>query len=264
MEKASPPPGTLRQMPAAEPPPAPLDRLRAAGFDVLCTSHAAAILSVDFPDALNDLAGVLDGFTIAAEELVRGGGGEAPFTQRLRKSLVDKGWRKREFTIRKLIDDAESQATSHEVDHVKAFPAGTVALEIEWNNKDPFFDRDLDNFKRLHADGGIGVGVIITRGVSLQASLRDLLHDFVVRRGITDLDGLSPFDYAPTPRQQALIEKRLKRGEAFADAWVTVFYSDKFGKPTTHWRKLADRVNRGAGNPCPLLLIGLPRTIVKA
>ena len=31
---------------------------------------------------------------------------------------------------------------------------------------------------------------------------------------------------------------------------------------TTHWRKLADRVNRGVGNPCPLLLLGLPASAV--
>lgn len=42
-----------------------------------------------------------------------------------------------------------------------------LALEIEWNNKDPFFDRDLENFKRLHAEGAISVGVLITRGASL-------------------------------------------------------------------------------------------------
>jgi len=29
-----------------------------------------------------------------------------------------------------------------------------------------------------------------------------------------------------------------------------------------HWRKLEDRVRRGVGNPCPLLLIGLPASIV--
>jgi hypothetical protein len=38
--------------------------------------------------------------------------------------------------------------------------------------------------------------------------------------------------------------------------------SDKFGEATTHWRKLNDRVNRGVGNPCPLVLVGLPDGIV--
>ena len=37
---------------------------------------------------------------------------------------------------------------------------------------------------------------------------------------------------------------------------------DKFGSATTHWKKLQDRINRGVGNPCPLLLIGIPATVV--
>jgi hypothetical protein len=46
--------------------------------------------------------------------------------------------------------------------------------------------------------------------------------------------------------------------EAFADKFV----SDKFGEATTHWAKLEARVQRGVGNPCPLVTIGLPDTIV--
>ncbi len=34
------------------------------------------------------------------------------------------------------------------------------------------------------------------------------------------------------------------------------------GKATTHWRKLDDRIHRGVGNPCPLVFIGLPSSIV--
>ena len=48
----------------------------------------------------------------------------------------------------------------------------------------------------------------------------------------------------------------------FQEAFVDSFVSDKFGEATTHWRKLEDRVRRGVGNPCPLLLIGLPDSIV--
>ncbi len=33
-------------------------------------------------------------------------------------------------------------------------------------------------------------------------------------------------------------------------------------KETKIWRKLEDRVRRGVGNPCPLLLIGLPAGLV--
>jgi hypothetical protein len=41
-------------------------------------------------------------------------------------------------------------------------------LEIEWNNKDPFFDRDLNNFRLLFDLRAISVGVIITRSDELQ------------------------------------------------------------------------------------------------
>jgi hypothetical protein len=42
-------------------------------------------------------------------------------------------------------------------------------LEVEWNNKDPFFDRDLNNFRLLFDLRVIDVGLIITRCSDLQA-----------------------------------------------------------------------------------------------
>ena len=38
-----------------------------------------------------------------------------------------------------------------------------MALEVEWNNKDPFYDRDLNNFRLLFDLRVIDAGVIITR-----------------------------------------------------------------------------------------------------
>ena len=113
----------------------PLARLRDRGYNVLCTSHGGAILGSDFPEALADIEAILAGFTINVEEIVRGGGGETPFTQRLRRAFVDRGWTLRQFVVQKVIDGVETQATSHKVDHVKRFDKGTVALEIEWNDK---------------------------------------------------------------------------------------------------------------------------------
>jgi hypothetical protein len=49
---------------------------------------------------------------------------------------------------------------------------------------------------------------------------------------------------------------------SFPKGWAHAFVSDKFGEATTHWRKLEDRVKRGVGNPCPLLLIGIPKSVV--
>jgi len=44
-----------------------------------------------------------------------------------------------------------------------------IALEIEWNDKDPFFDRDLNNFRLLFDLRVISVGIILTRGDELRA-----------------------------------------------------------------------------------------------
>ena len=61
------------------------------------------------------------------------------------------------------------------------------------------------------------------------------------------------------------IKQRVERARGpvdFADAWADNFVSNKFGAATTHWEKLQARVARGVGNPCPLLHIGLPASIV--
>lgn len=43
-----------------------------------------------------------------------------------------------------------------------------------------------------------------------------------------------------------------------------MFVASKFGEASTHWRKLMERVSRGVGSPCPLLLIGFPEEIVSS
>lgn len=240
--------------------------LLAKGFQIEFHSHAKAILSVDFPRAVAELEKALSNFSIPMKELIGGGGGEAQGTQRLRRTLTDAGWLKTNFVVERRINDVPKDSQSHEVDHVREFPSGErIALEIEWNNKDPFFDRDLENFKRLHADGAISVGIIVTRGKQLQDSMRSLVERFLKEQSIESLSDLEPWGYEPTRRQKREIEKRMTRKEnplSFEGAFTAQFVSDKFGEATTHWRKLEDRVSRGVGNPCPLLLIGLPESIV--
>jgi hypothetical protein len=243
-----------------------LDRLIAKGFQVEFHSHAAAILSVDFPRALVELEDALAAATIPIEEIIAGGGGESKGTQRLRKALAARGWVKTCFVVEKRINGIQKESQSHEVDHVRSFENGArIALEIEWNNKDPFYDRDLENFKRLHADGAISVGVIVTRGRSLHENMRELVRRFIDERRIHRLDDLRQWGYDPTAKQRSAIAKQTSRAKdplSFAEAFTNKFVADKFGEATTHWRKLEDRVRRGVGNPCPLVLVGLPDTIV--
>jgi len=37
-----------------------------------------------------------------------------------------------------------------------------------------------------------------------------------------------------------------------------------FGAATTHWEKLESRIDCGVGNPRPLLLVDIPRSVVEA
>lgn len=241
-----------------------LAALHDLGFDVMTRNHAEAILERDFPDEVAELVGALRDVSVPVEELIASGGGEAASTQRLRRALSDTGWKKHSFEIVLLIDGVPKDAVTHEIDHVRYAAAGTIALEIEWNNKDPFFDRDLENFQRLHGQSVIDVGVIVTRGQSLHDSVETLVTDFLRRSGIrdaTELEGLGM--KKRTDRQEAALSRKLARGEDFAAAFARTFVADKYGEATTHWRKLAERVRRGVGNPCPLLLLGLPASIVK-
>lgn len=239
-----------------------LERLKAEGFEVLALHHAEAIVTQDMPQSILDLESVLSHIELPIEEIIRGGGGEGKLTQRIRRELAALGWKKHKFEIKKTVDGVEKESLSHEVDHVKKFDGNVFALEIEWNNKDPFFDRDLENFKRLHADGVISVGCIITRGTSLQNSMRGFVARFSKIRGFSDIENLKAY-YSPTNRQIDLIERAIASAGDFHIGWSHAFVSDKFGEATTHWRKLEDRVRRGVGNPCPLLLIGIPASVVK-
>jgi hypothetical protein len=240
------------------------ESLSARGFQIEFYSHARAILSMDFPDAVGELEAAIGRMSIPIEEIVGSGGGESKGTQRLRRALAERHWLKANFTIEKRINGVPRESISHEVDHVRSFPDGrVVALEIEWNNKDPFFDRDLENFKRLHAEGAISVGVIVTRGASLQDEMVALVRRFARERSLTSSDDIRALGLNPTPRQVKDVARRIAAsGLSFPEAWSISFCADKYGAATTHWRKLADRVHRGVGNPCPLLLIGMPASIV--
>lgn len=237
-----------------------LSDLRSFGFDVQTENHATAILTRDFPVPLRELCEVLSEVQIADVELIRGGGGEAAPTQRLRRALNSRNWKKRNVVIRKTVDGQERSSITHEIDHVRRTNKGSVALEIEWNNKDPFFDRDLENFQRLHSEGAISVGVIVTRGRSLQNSLKRIVFRCAQNHQVQDFDDLtSLFGLNPTPRQRRRVRST---GDDFSSEWSRMFVQDKFGSSTTHWGKLQDRIGRGVGSPCPLVLLGIPDKVI--
>lgn len=241
------------------------ERLIKQGFQIEYHSHARAILSGDFPSAAAELEDGLVDIALPIEEIIAGGGGEARLTQRIRRGLATRGWKKSRFEIEKIINGRPTQSQSHEIDHVRTIDDSTIVLEIEWNNKDPFFDRDLENFKRLHTDGAISLGVIVTRGASLQMAMSDAIRRFLKERQIVSFEALRAFGVNPTARQRQTVETltgRTQNPKTFQYAFADSFVADKYGTATTHWGKLEDRIRRGVGNPCPLLLIGLPASII--
>lgn len=232
--------------------------LRDIGYQVAATNHAEAIVAHDFAQEIAELCGALEAFRISAQDLIASGGGEAGSTQRLRRNLAAKGWHKHNFIQRSTIDGIEREAISHEIDHVRRGRKGTIALEIEWNNKDPFFDRDLENFQRLHALSAISFGVVVTRGASLQEGMTDLVIAGLAAEGVDSEEGLAVFDMKErTARQREIVARLMRTGLGYRAAFAKAFVADKFGTASTHWDKLQDRVRRGVGNPCPLILIGI-------
>ncbi len=81
-----------------------------------------------------------------------------------------KRWIEKSFVTRIKVDETERDSPTHKVNCFKGF----VCLEIEWNNKDNFFDRDLNNFRLLFDLRVIDVGVIVTRASNLQEIFKSL------------------------------------------------------------------------------------------
>ena len=95
--------------------------------------------------------------------------------------------------------------------------------------------------------------------------MREFVFRFAEMHEISSLDDMKRIGLDPTKRQREAVMKRVTRSKnpiPFREAWVDQFVSDKYGAATTHWTKLEDRIRRGVGNPCPLVLIGLPPNLV--
>lgn len=127
-------------------------------------NHAAAILVTDFPDQWADILGCLTAFCLKKSDITVGGGGRSQVPIRLDGYLAARGWHEHQFDIGIRVDGTEIQVPTHKIDNFKA----EVGVEVEWNNKTEFYDRNLNNFRLLHQLRVLSVGVIITRVSELQ------------------------------------------------------------------------------------------------
>lgn len=126
--------------------------------------HACAILKEDFPREWQDIVEVLQGFRLLRSHVAAPGGGLSQISTTIGRKFLSRGWLEKGFETLVVVDKVPQESPTHKVD---CFRNG-VALEVEWNNKDPFYDRDLNNFRLLFDLRAISVGVIITRSDELQ------------------------------------------------------------------------------------------------
>jgi hypothetical protein len=171
--------------------------------------HACAILKQDFVDEWDDLCEVLTNFRLRRSRITVGGGRKSKVAESFDVALGQRGWVEKAFDTQVVVDGGSFDSPTHKVDCFK----NRIALEIEWNNKDPFFDRDLNNFRLLFDLRVVSAGIIVTRCDELQ----DIF------------DGLG-------------------RGTSY-------------GSSTTHMSKLLPKIQGSGGGGCPLLVLGIKKSL---
>jgi Restriction endonuclease BglII len=150
--------------------------------------NGLAILAAARPSEWTDIQTVLRGFTLLKSDILKPGGSKSDIAGKLDGHFTRLGWREKQFDTRIVVDKVEYHTPTHKVDCYK----NRVALEVEWNNKDPFFDRDLNNFRLLFDLRAIDVGVIITRASGLQVIFNALGRGPSYGNSTTHLDKLVP------------------------------------------------------------------------
>lgn len=133
-------------------------------FEVHEWRNATGVLSTAYPEEWAEIQTVLRGFRLPRSLIVANGGNRSDLTKTLDGPFIARGWVEKQFRTVISVDGQDRESPTHKIDCFK----NGVALEVEWNNKDPFYDRDLNNFRLLFDLRAIGVGVIITRSDELQ------------------------------------------------------------------------------------------------
>lgn len=126
--------------------------------------HAVAILASDFPSEFKDILDALTAFTLRMSDILTPGGGRSPIPIAIDGFLGKRGWRTKSFDIQITVDNEPVPIPTHKIDNFK----NRIGVEVEWNNKTEFYDRDLNNFRLLNVLNVLSVGIVITRQSELQ------------------------------------------------------------------------------------------------
>jgi hypothetical protein len=141
-----------------------------ANYHVKEWRNAVGVLYTACPDEWDEVVSVLREFKLYRSEILTPGGGKSPIANRIDSGFYTKGWMEKKFDTAITVDNEKHSSPTHSVDCFK----GKVGIEVEWNNKDPFYDRDLNNFRLLFDLRVMDVGIIITRSSELQSIFKAL------------------------------------------------------------------------------------------
>jgi len=201
-------------------------------FEIFSYRNAASILKGSFPAQFQEILAVLRDFSITRTMIRTPGGSKGPIASYVDTLFSDR-WVETRISADlhvKLIHAKQkervlSQYTregfldGHRIDFVN----GKVALDLEWNSKDQTYDRDLYAFSAFYEAGAIDVGVILTRGSSMDTDFFRSLGRVIRKDG--------------TEGSEAVHKK--------------------FGASTTWMGKLLYRLDAGRNGGCPVLAIGI-------
>jgi hypothetical protein len=145
------------------------DELKAL-YEVREWRNAAGVLATACGEEWQDIVEILSKFRLLRSEIEAAGGRKSPIANQIDGAFYARHWQEKQFKTAITLDDHTFESPTHKVDCFK----GRVALELEWNNKDPFYDRDLNNFRLLFDLRAIDVGVIVTRSTKLNPIFHQL------------------------------------------------------------------------------------------
>jgi hypothetical protein len=231
--------------------------LPVVGYEIYHTRYADSILNDQFPDAKKDLENVLSKFFLREEQIIAGGGGRSEIAKTFTQILIGEHWKEATRETKLYLNGELAAKETIEMDHLKSYPNGDLAVKIQWNSKDPVFYTNLEDFRKLHYAGGLAIGIMVTRGKSLQDELFFVYQRYLKSQLPLNLERLQK----PLSLSQRAIDDIGKmivdQGNGAINQISSYMTSSKFGTATTHMEKLIEQVEARAGDPCPLILIGI-------
>lgn len=203
-------------------------------FEIFSYRNAASILASSFPNHFADIIKALTDFSISETMIRTPGGSKGPIAKYVDTLFTEQGgWRETRISADLQVKLLDAKKTDHVIQeyirtgfldgHRIDFLNGRVALDLEWNSKDQTYDRDLYAFSAFYDAGAIDVGVLITRGSSLDN------HYFRRLGRVLNKDG----------------------SEGTSEVYK------KYGASTTWMGKLLYRLDAGRNGGCPVLAIGI-------